>query len=52
VEVCKKARVESNDMTELKKIVLSLAESTKAWVERINLAVTPDKADECSSPGP
>jgi hypothetical protein len=52
VEVCKKARVESNDMAELKKIVGSLAQSTKIWVDNITATVTPEKGDECSSPSP
>jgi hypothetical protein len=52
VEVCKKARVESNDMAELKIIVGSLAKSTKFWVDNITATVTPEKGDECSSPSP
>ena len=54
VQSSKRARVENNDMGELKKLVESLARSTMAWVDGINTTVTPLREDGggFSSPSP
>ena len=54
VQSSKRARVENNDMGELKKLVESLARSTKVWVDGITTTVTPLREDGggFSSPSP